>query len=202
MGFFKEKVMPWIYGAASAIISASLIIVVMSCCSSKTDTAATVTMPDIKIYIKGEIASPGLYKIGADDRLAQLIDLAGGVTENADVDRINLAAPLTDGTTVVIPKTGSKETIDPMIAFVPQTSYEVQTSFSVSAGKITSGTININTAPVSELMRLPGVGEKTAEKIVSYRQAYGNFLSAEEIMNVSGIGEKTFEKMKPFLAVE
>jgi competence protein ComEA len=61
--------------------------------------------------------------------------------------------------------------------------------------------ININAASVTELMQLPKVGQKTAERIVSFRKQHGNFKRIEEIMNVKGIGEKSFSKLKPFLTL-
>ena len=199
--FKKSPAMP----VAVIVIAAAAIMIIMSCCNQDRDISATVTVPDIKIYIRGEINSPGLYKIGADVRLCELIEIAGGATENADLDRLNLAAILTDGTTLDIPAIGSKTEVDPTIALTNQSIYESSVKPAQTAAvseKITSGTININTAPASELMRLPGVGQATADKIISYRNANGEFKSIEEIMNVSGIGEKTFEKMKPFITVE
>lgn len=198
----KGNILSWVFGAACAIVCGAIVLII-NICSAKADIGATVNIPDIKIYIKGEIKNPGLYETGADTRLLELIDIAGGTTENADVERLNLAAIMIDGTTVVIPARGSAETIDPMIAIGSQTEYkEDQSKSSASPDKITSGTININSAQESELMRLPGIGEATARKIISYREEKGNFLSIEEIMNVPGIGEKKFETMKPYLAVE
>lgn len=199
----KEKIIPWAFGAVCAVVCGAAVLILNYCGSE--DISATVTLPDIKIYIKGEINSPGLYETGADTRLVELIEIAGGTTENADLERLNLAAILTDGTTVIIPARGSDDAVDPMIALTNGSENQSgQTPEKVSAApsKITSGTININLATAAELMRLPGVGEATAKKIISYREANGSFLAIEEIMNVSGIAEKTFEKMKQFLAVE
>lgn len=187
------------------MVAAAAVVILLGFCSGKSDDIkATVAMPEIKIYIKGEIKSPGLYKIDADTRLLELIETAGGTTDNADLERLNLAAILTDGTTVKIPALGTEEDIDPMIAQTVQSAYENKTSAekASSPDKITSGTININTAPASELMRLPGVGQSTADKIIKFRNESGRFMSIEEIMNVSGIGEKTFEKMKQFITVD
>lgn len=200
--FLKSLFLPGV----GALIAAVVVIFTMSCCNAERDTKAMVIMPDIKVYIRGEIASPGLYKIGADVRLCELMELAGGVTENADVEKLNLAAILTDGTTIDIPAVGSEKTVDPMIAATSQNMYkagsaEAQQSVTATE-KITAGTININAAAASELMRLPGVGQSTAEKIVNYRNSYGGFMTIEEIMNVPGIGEKTFEKMKQYITVE
>lgn len=202
MGKIKDNIISWMFGAVCAILCGAIALIV-AICSAKADMGATVSIPGIKIYIKGEIEIPGLYEIGADTRLLELIEIAGGTTENADIDRLNLAAILFDGTTVIIPEKGSSEVVDPMIAIGSQTGFEPEESKSSgSPDKITSGTININSASKSELMRLPGIGEATAQKIISYREEKGNFLSIEEIMNVSGIGEKKFETMKSYLAVE
>lgn len=191
--------------AVIAVIGAAACMIIMSCCNPGREPKGTVTMPDIKVYIRGEINSPGLYEIGADTRLWELMKIAGGATENADIDRLNLAAILMDGTTLVIPAAGSDTVIDPMIAVTNQTQYETgaqASQMTTASEKITSGTININTAPKEELMRLPGVGQATADKIINYRNSSGGFKQIEEIMNVSGIGEKTFEKMKQFITVE
>lgn len=199
----KEKIMPWVYGVVCAVVCGAVVMAVLSFCSAKSDITATVTIPDIKIYIRGEIKNPGLYEVGADVRLVELIEIAGGATENADLDRLNLAAILTDGTTVTIPAKGSNEPVDPMISVTDASVYETAPAQNEhEADKITSGTININSASKDQLMRLPGVGESTAAKIISYREQSGGFMSAEEIMNVSGVGEKTFEKMKQFITVE
>lgn len=167
---------------------------------SRTDVEATVDYPNIKVYIRGEVKTPGLYEIEADVRLIELIELAGGPTENADLDRLNLAAILQDGKTVKIPAVGEEEESPEVIEAMAQTDYEEH--FSSGSDKIASGTVNINSAGKEELMRLPGVGEATAVKIINYRETAGGFNAIEEIMNVSGIGESKFSSMKPFLSVE
>ncbi len=166
---------------------------------SRTDVEATVDYPNIKVYIRGEVKNPGLYEIEADVRLIELIELAGGPTENADLDRLNLAAILQDGKTVKIPAVGEETENPEVIEAEAQTGYEAHSD---GTEKIESGTVNINSADRSELMRLPGVGEATAAKIINYRETVGGFNAIEEIMNVSGIGESKFLSMKPFLSVE
>ena len=205
----NDNIKPWIFVVLFTLVCSVTVAVATHCSTGKDFTEATVTIPKIKIYIKGEIKNPGLYEIDADVRLAELIRIAGGETAEADIDRLNLAAILKDGTTVIIPKMGSDEEFEQYTAQTDQKIYQVgyaseqtgQTGSS-SSDKITSGTININTATAAGLMMLPGVGESTANKIISYREANGGFKAIEEMMNVSGIGEKKFEAMKQFLAVE
>lgn len=184
-------------------------------------------VPDIKVYIRGEVNNSGLYTVNADLRLCELIDLAGGTTEKAELGMMNLAAILIDGTTVTIPAKADESTkevsaktvtvaqiTEPAyiadeelytVAAQPASEPEQKTQEEKPAskpGKISSGTININTAGKEDLMRLPGVGDATAGKIISYRESSGEFKSIEEIMNVSGIGEKKFDSMKQFIVVE
>lgn len=205
----NDNIKPWIFVVIFTLVCSVTVAVATHCSAQKVDfTEATVTVPKIKIYIKGEIKNPGLYEVDANLRLAELIEIAGGETKEADIDRLNLAAVLIDGTTIIIPQKGSEEEVVSEIAQTDQRIYQVgyvpeksDSSTSQSTDKITSGTININTANAAQLMRLPGVGEATANKIVSYRDTSGGFKSIEEIMNVSGIGEKKFESMKQFLRV-
>ncbi|MBR5586823.1 MAG: helix-hairpin-helix domain-containing protein [Clostridia bacterium] len=198
--------------------------------SGTKSSPATVAMPGIKVYIRGAVNNPGLYEVGADLRLCELIDKAGGSTENANLEALNLAAILIDGTTVTVPSQTVEETKTiekPVLPEVTEEAYRVKEYYttdvqpgsaevpgaeseqknhsaasSATPEKITSGTININIAGKDDLMRLPGVGEATANKIISYRDANGEFKAIEEIMNVSGIGEKKFEGMQQFITVE
>jgi comEA protein len=116
------------------------------------------------------------YEFEYGDRINDAIIKAGGKTENADVDRVNLAKHLIDGTEVVIPDISTRDIED-------------------------GEKININTANVKRLQDINGVGEATAEKIINYREESGGFNSIEEIMNIEGIGLKTFESMKDSICV-
>jgi competence protein ComEA len=125
----------------------------------------------------GAVRRPGLYELVAGDRVADLIEAAGGPTRAADLDRVNLAAPVTDGTQIIVPRRG-----DP-VAPTP----------GPSAGATGSDTpaapVNINLAGPDELETLPGVGPATAAAIIEYRDANGPFASTDELIDVPGIGE-------------
>lgn len=139
-------------------------------------------VPEIAVHVKGAVVNSGLYEFDASARVADAIEKAGGALENADIDAINLAQFLEDGSELIVPaKPGDNAE-----------SYETPSERK----------ININTANETELCLLDGVGKVTARKIIDYRTQNGSFAVKEEIMNVSGIGEKTFEKIKNKISVK
>ena len=151
--------------------------------------------------ISGEVINPGVYTLTKGDRLDTLIKLAGGLTDEADIDLINRARILSDGEKVFIPKLGSedfdKETGLPN--GYPKNEPTVDNSSSNSNNK--ADLVNINTASQDELETIPGIGPVTAEKIISYRESFGPFDSVEDLINVSGIGTKTVKKIAQYVTV-
>ena len=144
-------------------------------------------MNEIPIYICGQVNNPGVYYVLENVLVYELIDLAGGFTEEADPEGINLARQIVSNEKIVVPKQGEK--IDKTI-----NSYE-----NVEYGK---RLININTAIESELENLPGIGTVKAKQIVEYRSSNGIFKTLEEIKNVPGIGDKTFNSLKDMITIE
>lgn len=152
--------------------------------------AATPELQLVIVHVDGAVAVPGVYRLeGADVRVQDVVDAAGGLTEDADTSTVNLAAPLPDGSKVHIPTAGEAQQAVP--AGVTQT----------SGPDATSGLVNINTATEEELQALPGVGPATAAAIVEDRERNGPFASPEDIMRVSGIGEKKYQKMQAMICV-
>lgn len=154
-------------------------------------TSATTTT--MYVDVKGAVKQPGLKKVDQTMRVIDAVQLAGGFAGNADEKQVNLAQRLVDQQVVYIPKRGEK--VDTALA---------QGSAPASPG--TTGTsqapqVNLNTADVTELQQLDGVGEKKAAKIIEYREAHGQFQSIEELKEVSGFGDKTMERLRPQLAV-
>ena len=138
----------------------------------------------ITIHITGEVEYPGVVVLKNGDRIVDAIEAAGGETENADLDRLNLAYILSDGDKIHVPNKNDENT----------ETEEITTENAVSRKKETS--ININTATLEELTQLPGIGEATANKIIEYRKQNGKFKTIEEIKNVPGIGDSKFENLK------
>lgn len=143
---------------------------------------------NITVFISGEVKSPGVVTIEADKRLSDAIDKLGGVTENANLNQINLAMKIKDEQHYIVPKVGENTLVN------------VENSQAIT--QVEGTKININLATVEELDKLPGVGESTAQKIISYRDTNGNFKSIEEIKNVNGIGDKKYIDLKDKISVD
>lgn len=141
---------------------------------------------EIMVHISGAVNKPGILRLDSNKRVVDALDLAGGARDDADLDKINLAAKLHDEEKIYIPKVGEVQSNISSLASSP--------SSSASSSKI-----NINSADLSELTKIPGVGEKTAQKILDYR-ANNSFSSIEDIKNVPGIGDKKFESMKDYIS--
>ena len=136
----------------------------------------------IFVDIKGAVKNPGVYQMKSGDRVKDALDAAGGLTDEADSQKVNLAQRVEDQMVIVVPKVGEEATEIP----VGGTSKE--------AAK--DGKVNINTATVEELKTLKGVGEKKAEAIIEYRKKNGSFKTKEDLMKVRGIGKKLFESFQ------
>ncbi|MPQ42473.1 helix-hairpin-helix domain-containing protein [Clostridium tarantellae] len=145
----------------------------------------------ITVEIKGEVNKPDVYIVEEEFRIYQLIELAGGVTLEADINSINRASTLTDGQCVIIGNINN-ETQNNIASVNTMNNVE-----SISGGKV-----NINSASKDELMTLTGVGESKAQAIISYREKSGAFKKVEDLQNVDGIGEKTVEKLKDSITVK
>lgn len=144
----------------------------------------------LKAHICGEVNDPGVYEIEEGSRIMDLINIAGGHTEDACLDVLNLAQKVSDGQKVYVPSEGE----------VSEGSYlenpDMDGNFSGD-----SRIININTATSSQLEGLPGIGPVTAGNIIGYREKYGPFKNKEQLMDVSGIGPKKFEKVRELIDV-
>lgn len=149
---------------------------------------------DKKVYISGEVVNSGVYDIKDGDRLDDLVKRAGGFTEKADLNSINLAMRLEDQMKIYIPNIDENQNIS--TSDTNLTIGEINTSNTHTQ----SQKINLNIATKEELMSLPNIGEKRAQAILDYRQE-NKFQKIEDIKNVSGIGDKYFEAMKDLITV-
>jgi competence protein ComEA len=153
--------------------------------AATSSASPTVSPAVVLVDVAGWVRHPGVYELHADDRVIDALEAAGGARPGAQLEALNLAASLVDGTQILVPKAGAAPIAE---AAAPGT-----------AGTATK--ININTASADELDALPSVGEVIAQRIIDYRTQNGPFASIEDIQNVSGIGSVTFEDMKDLITV-
>ena len=204
MAFFdewKEKWESWSLSAKAAVIGGILLILVGvgGLFSKKEESVEGTTVVEttmlvektevsttqetvIFVDIKGAVGNPGVYQMKVGDRVKDALDAAGGLTEEADSQKVNLAKRLEDQMVIVVPKVG--EEAEEISAGV------------TSKEEAKEGKVNINTATVEELKTLKGVGEKKAEAIIEYRKKNGSFKTKEDLMKVRGIGKKLFESFE------
>ncbi len=143
----------------------------------------------IIVEIKGEVAKPDVYQLEEGSIIKDLIDMAGGVTEEADLSKINRAEELLNHELIIIGNIND-ETESSVVQNNSTYSSNGNNSDKVST------LININTADLEQLKEITGIGNIKAQSIIDYREANGGFKSLEELKNVDGIGDKTFEKIK------
>ena len=165
------------------------------------------------MHIAGAVKTPGVQTLPADARAIDALEAAGGATPDADLNRVNLAGSLSDGTQLYIPKTG--ETAAPVLA-APAGGNSASPSGSPGAAqnpaapKSSAGTgqqsapgspINLNTATAEQLQTLPRIGPSLAARIISWRDAHGGFKSVDELDAVPGIGPSLMSSLRPLVTV-
>jgi competence protein ComEA len=137
--------------------------------------------PALVVHVVGAVRRPGLYRLADGSRIADALERAGGATVRAELALVNLAAPVADGTQVIVPARqsvgrGAAPSADPPVAL--------------------GGPVHLNTATLEQLDALPGVGPATAQRILDYRQEHGAFRSVDELDAVPGIGPARLEQLR------
>lgn len=145
---------------------------------------------ELVVHAAGAVARPGLYRVAAGARVADLVAMAGGAAPDADGNRLNLAAPLTDGERVYVPTVGEEE--------VPIVVGSGGPGPSDGPGTATAPQqpVDLNRATLEELDTLPGVGPATAQAIIDYRTEHGAFGSVDELLEVRGIGDAKLAELR------
>ena len=145
------------------------------------------TAPPAQLVVDaaGAVQSPGVYKLAPGSRVTDLVDAAGGAAPDADLDRVNLAAPLTDGARVYVPKVGEAVPADAGGAGSPSKEQP----------------LDLNTATAEQLDALPGIGPATAKAIVDERTKRGRFTSVDDLLHVRGIGPSKLDQLRDLVTV-
>lgn len=145
----------------------------------------TLTPAPVRLHIVGPVRTPGVYTLPPGASVADAIQAAGGPTEDADLERLNLAVEVQDQDQIVVPRR-----------------FAVPTRGTQSAPKEpSSGLVNINTADSETLQTLPGIGPVLAGRIIDHRNEHGRFTTIEELIYVKGIGDATMEKLRPLITI-
>ncbi len=160
-------------------------------------TSAPTTAPGLVVHAAGAVRNPGLYRVAAGARVADLLEAAGGPTDDTDLDRVNLAAPLADGQRLYVPHRG--EAMPPSVA--ADAGSAPAGSGAAGSGSAPAGPLDLNTATAEQLDALPGVGPATAAAIVDHRQRKGPFRSVDDLLDVRGIGPAKLEGLRDLVAV-
>ena len=140
---------------------------------------------NIFVDISGEVNIPGVYEVQVGTRLFQVIEMAGGLTEEANIDSLNRAEEVYDGEKIIV---GNDENSEENI-------------INNSSGVASNGKVNINTASIDELITLPNIGPAKAQNIIDYREDNGKFKKIEDIQKVNGIGSKTYDTLSNLICV-
>ena len=152
-----------------------------------------IVIEKIKVHVSGEVLYPGVIEIEEGARIIDAVNVAGGLTEEADITRVNLAYILEDAMKIYIPNVNEQEDEKQQI---------ISSESTITTNKENKVVVNINTASVEELQKISGVGNSTATKIVEYRKQNGKFSTIEDIRNVSGIGDSKYEQIKNYICVK
>ena len=150
------------------------------------------------VHVTGEVKNPGVVKIKEGSRIEDIIQAAGGLTENADITNVNLAYIVEDGMKIRIPSNSEGNVTEDYITEDNGKGVIMSEESSNSSNLI----VNINTANEAELEQLPGIGPSISSKIVEYRNKNGKFKSIEDIKNVTGIGDSKFDKIKEYSKIK
>ena len=165
---------------------------------SENNPAIQKEVPPLIIHITGAVKNPGVYQLKSTDRVVDAVIIAGGETEEANLDLINLAALLKDGQKLIVPSKIYSENVEEISKNMDN---NAEAMYSSSSGSM-SGKININTANVTMLQALPGIGPVLSERIIEYRNQNGLFGVIDDIQDVSGIAEKKFEGIKDLICAQ
>ena len=210
---------PWLrpaVGAAGAVLAAGVVVVVGLVLLRSSSPPPALTLPraepgtapvggpvegastppvTVTVHVAGQVAHPGVYAVPSGGRVADAVMAAGGTSGEADVEQLNLAARVSDGERVYVPKKG--EAPPPVAGTAPSPASGSASGKGATAG----GPVDLNTATAEQLEELPGVGPATSRAILAYRSSHGRFRSVTELLEVPGIGPAKLEALRPLVRV-
>jgi competence protein ComEA len=172
--------------------------------STTTGPPPTTVASSLVVDVAGAVERPGPIRVDVGSRVADAIRMAGGPSADADLERVDRAAPLHDGERIYVPRRGQTEVPQVVGAVGPAPSGGAPAdggSPRPDGSDATPAVVNLNTADVTALEALPGVGPATAQAILDYRQAHGRFSAVDDLLDVKGIGPAKFTAIKAHVTV-
>jgi competence protein ComEA len=190
---------------SSALVLASLLLAALAVAGPRLARTGAATTPDVAVapleqvasapsrralvvHVVGAVRRPGLFRLPDGARVADAVERAGGATRRADLTALNLAAPLVDGTQVLVPPRAT-----PAVGVTPAAA---EAGTQAGADSAAGVPLSLSAATAEELDELPGVGPVTAQKIIDYRTAHGPFGSVDDLDAVPGIGPARLEQLR------
>jgi len=190
----------WVVRVPPPPPEASIPFATTSVASNTATSSAIPSSANITVYVSGEVVKPGVYVLLATARVIDALQAAGGATNQADLVVVNLAAPLVDAAQVFIPRMGSTPRVKlprPHAGInLPVVGGTGAGGGAVGSATSAAGIVDINSATLSDLDALPGVGPSTAQAIIDYRVANGPYASVDDLLNVRGIGPSKLAAMR------
>lgn len=168
---------------------------------SASDPGAGEQGAQLVVHVAGAVAAPGVVRLPQGSRVVDAVAAAGGLRPDAEPDRVNLAAPLTDGERVVVPILGQPDPVELPGAVAPSPASGGSAAADAGATGALGQPVDLNTATVEQLDTLPGVGPATASAILDHRTSEGPFRSVDELIEVRGIGEAKLEALRDLVTV-
>lgn len=166
--------------------------------SHESESVAEETSGDIFVYVNGAVKNPGVYCVSSDARIYQVIDMAGGMTDKAQKNCLNLAEKVYDGQEIQVM---TRKQFKKQNSKSGESTKEQNAENTANGENPNAEVVNINNATIEQLTSLPGIGNTKAAAIVAYREENGGFSSIEDLKNVSGIGDATFANIKQMITV-
>ena len=184
-----EAALPRVEAAGSPVLTLPVPVPVPVAAAPEVSAAAP---SRVTVHVAGSVVTPGVYELASGARVHEAIDRAGGMIGDADVDTLNLAAPLADGSRIYVPAAGEDVSAVVLIEMPFVAS-------AVDAGPV--GPVNVNRATAADLVDLPGVGPATSTAIITERQRNGPFLSVDDLERVPGIGPAKLASIRDLVTV-
>ena len=196
----------WVLAATAAIVALTGAYFWGASNASVTQVEILIPTPaPAVVQIVGEVRSPGVFEMEKGERVLDAIEAAGGMTEHAAIESINLAATVRDGSRIVVPAitptpvTFAHESPATQVPTNDGSPDQLADNQPLSASA--EFPLDLNTATIEQLKSLPGIGETRANQIIAFRHSVGGFSTLEQLLEINGIGSKTLEAMRPLVVI-